>query len=70
LIRSSSQIAAGLKEIKSASLSEINELEREIESLKVKKKDAEKDFVTDKIIKEMKKNKLEKEIKDGLEAHK
>ena len=51
LVRSSSQITASLREIKSVSLSEINELEREISNLKLRKKECEKDQVTDKIIK-------------------
>lgn len=55
-----------LKEIKTTSLSEITQLEKEIESLKSKKQEVEKDLATDKIIKEAKKGKMEKEIKNLL----
>ena len=47
-----------LKEIKRTSLTEINSLEQEIQTLKTKKKEVEKDKVTEKIIKEAKRNKL------------
>ena len=49
-----------MKEIKTSSLSEITELEREIENLKIKKKEKEKDLVTERIIKESKRSKMEK----------
>jgi hypothetical protein len=70
LAKSTSSITASLKELKSASVHEISELERELEELKNRKRDAEKDLVTDKIIKETKKGRLEREIKERLEAHK
>lgn len=63
LAKSTSSITASLKELKSASLNEITELEREIENLRNRKKDMEKDMVTDKIIKETRRVRLEKEIK-------
>lgn len=58
LAKSSRQISTSLKIIKQSSLSEITELQKELQQLKTKKKEVEKDLVTDKIIKEAKKNRL------------
>ena len=49
--KTSRKISSSLREIRSTSLSEIAQLQQEIETLKTKKKDVEKDLVSDKIIK-------------------
>jgi hypothetical protein len=60
LVRFTRSITSSLKDLNQATAfnSSINDLEKEIELLKLKKKDLEKDLITDKIIKESKKTKL------------
>lgn len=60
IVRFTRSITSSLKDLHQASAlnSTLQDLEKEIEQLKLQKKDLEKDLITDKIIKESKKTKL------------
>lgn len=59
-----------MTDIKAISVTEANALEMQVQSLKKQKKDAEKQLVSEKILKDKRKTKLEKEARDNLETHK
>lgn len=57
---------ASLKQFKSLSPTELHELEKEIEALKQKKLEIEKEIGNDRAAREAKKTRVDKEIRDRM----
>ena len=59
-----------ITEMKSIDYQEVSQMKKEVDELKQRKKLAEKELVNEKVVKEHRKVRLEKEAKDGVEHHK
>lgn len=59
-----------VNDIKTLDVSQISSLQKEIQLLKMQKKDAEKELVNEKILKDQKKAKIEKEVRELMDEHK
>lgn len=59
-----------ITEMKSVDLKEIGDVKREVEELKRRKRNTEKELENQRVAKEQKKQRIEREVKENLEFHK